>query len=117
MACSRGFRSAGVAVDLAAWSWVAFGSPPDLSSFARNVGSWGISRPQFRASGGPFVAISGLKGMDVHWFPAHWKRRIMTMSSGGGLHLPYPHQKNIGGGSRRYPLQSGLRESLGFGSS
>ena len=27
---------------------------------------------------------SGLKGVDVRWFSTHWKRCIMTMSSGGG---------------------------------
>ncbi len=35
------------------------GSPSDLPSLDRNVGSWGKSGSRFRATGGPFVATSG----------------------------------------------------------
>ena len=36
-----------------------FGSPSDPPGLAQNVGSWGISGPQFRAAEGPFIAMNG----------------------------------------------------------
>ena len=74
-----------VLVGRPSWPNDRFGSPSDLPSLTRNVGSWGISGPQFRVSGGLLVAISRLLRL-------HSNNRILAhCDAAGGSNLQYHH--------------------------
>jgi hypothetical protein len=64
------------------------GSPSDLPSLDRNVGSWGKSGSRFRAAGCPFVALIRLSLL----FKSN---RTMTNYDAGGGGRPLHEQRTL----------------------